>query len=86
MDGAKYWYNVQENLFQPSRGLGLTGRFTLQKDNDLKPYAKTTLGWFKGKQLSVFLWLCQDLNPMDNLSCDLKIALHQLNPFSMKEL
>ena len=51
--------------------------------------AKTTLEWFnKEKHLNGLEWSSQSpyLNPIENLWYDLKIAVHQRNPSSLKEL
>ena len=50
--------------------------------------AKATLEWFKGKHLNVLKWSSQspDLNPIENLWYDLKVAVHQQNPSNLKEL
>jgi hypothetical protein len=88
MDGDKYRVILEGNRFQSSRDLRLGWRFTLQQDNDPKHTAKTTLEWFKGKHLNVLEWPSQspDLNPIENLWYDLKIAVNQRNPSNMKEL
>ena len=88
MDGAKYGEILEGNLFQSSRDLRLGQRFTFQQDNDTKHTAMATLVWIKGKILNVLEWPSQspDLNPIENLRYDLKIAVHQRNPCNLKEL
>ena len=88
MDGVKYREILEGNLFQSSRDLRLGCRFTFQQDNDPKHTAKATLEWFKGKHLNVLERPSQspDLNPIENLWYDLKIAVHQRNPSNLKEL
>ena len=45
-------------------------------------------GGFMGEHLNVLEWPSQspDLNPIDNMWYDLKIAVHQWNPSDLKEL
>ena len=88
MDGTKYRETLEGHLFQSSRDLRLGRRFTFQQDNDPKQTIKATLEWFKGKHLNVLEWPSQnpDLNPIENLWYDLKIAVHQRNPSNLKEL
>ena len=77
MYGAKY-REIEGNLFQTSRDLRLGRRFTFQQDND--PKLKQNLSGFKGKHLNVLEWPSQslDLNPIENMWYDLKIAVHDL--------
>jgi hypothetical protein len=88
MDGAKYREILEGNLFQSFRDSRLGQRFTIQQDNDPKHTAKATLKWFKGKHLNVLEWPSQipDLDLIENLWYDLKIAIHQQNPSELKEL
>ena len=88
MDGTKYRENLEGNLFQFSRNLRLGWRFPFQQDNEPKHTAKATIERFKGKHLNVLEWPSQspDLNPIENLWYDLKIAVHQQHPFNLKEL
>ena len=63
-------------------------RFTFQQDNDTKNTAEARLECFKGKHLNVLEFPSQspEFNPIENLWCDLKIAVHQQNPSNLKEL
>ena len=79
MDGAKYRDILEQNLCQSACNLRLGRRFTFQQDDGPKHTAKAALEWFKGKHLNVLEWSCQspDLNPIENLWLDLKIAVHK---------
>jgi hypothetical protein len=52
MDGTKYRYILEGNLFQSSRDFRLGQRFPFQQDNDPKHTVKATLEWFKGKHVN----------------------------------
>ena len=88
MDGAKYQDILEQNLNQSVSDLRLGRRFTFQKDNDPKHTAEATLEWFRGKRINVLELPNQslDLNPIENLWSDLKIAVHKRKPSNLKEL
>ena len=69
---------LQENLLQSAKDLRLRRRVTFQQGNDPKHTAKATPEWLQNKDVKVFEWPNQspDLNPVENLWKDLKIAVH----------
>jgi transposase len=67
---------LDENLLQNTQDLRLGGRFTFQQDNNPKHTAKTMQEWLWNKSLNVLEGPSQspDLNPIEHLRRDLKIA------------
>uniref|UniRef100_A0A9J7YZD2 Tc1-like transposase DDE domain-containing protein n=1 Tax=Cyprinus carpio carpio TaxID=630221 RepID=A0A9J7YZD2_CYPCA len=58
-------------------------------DNDQKHTAKATKEWFKKKHIKVMEWPSHqspDLNPIEHLWRDLKMAVHQRLPSNLTEL
>ena len=88
MDGAKYRQILEENLLQSAKDLRLGRRFTFQQDNDPNHIAKATWERLKNKKVNVLEWPSQspDLNLIENLWQDLKIAVHQRSPSNLTEL
>ncbi|CAB1445178.1 unnamed protein product [Pleuronectes platessa] len=88
MDGAKYREILEENLMQSAKDLRLGRRFIFQQDNDPKHTARATKEWFGLKNVNVLKWPRQspDLNPIENLWQDLKIAVHRRSPSNLTEL
>ena len=90
MNGAKYSQILQENLLPSARKLKLGWKFTFQHDNDPKHTDKATLEWLRNQFIYIYVleWLSQspDLNPIEILWHDLKIAVHQLSLSNLTEL
>ena len=83
MNGAKYREILDENLLQSAQDLRLGQRFTFQQDNNPKHTAKTM--WLRHKSLNVLESPSQspDLNPIENLWRDLKIAVQRRSPSNL---
>ncbi|MBN3289203.1 TCB2 transposase, partial [Polypterus senegalus] len=88
MDGAKYRQILEENLLPSARKFRTSRMFTFQHDNNPKHTAKLTTQWLKEEKVNVLMWPSQssDLNHIENLWKDLKIADHQRSPFNVTEL
>ncbi len=88
MNAAKYRDILDENLLQSSQDLRLGRRFTFQQDNDPKHTAKITKEWLHNNSVTVLEWPSQspDLNPIEHLWRDLKMAVHQRLPSNLTEL
>ncbi len=88
MNAAKYRDILDENLLQSAQDLRLGRRFTFQQENDPKHTAKITKEWLHNNSVTVLEWPSQspDLNPIEHLWRDLKMAVHQRLPSNLTEL
>ncbi len=87
MNAAKYRDILDENLLQSAQDLRLGRKFTFQQDNDPKHTAKITKEWLHNNSVTVLEWPNQspDLNPIEHLWRDLKMAVHQRLPSNLTE-
>ncbi|KAG2464911.1 TCB2 transposase, partial [Polypterus senegalus] len=88
MNVAKYRDILDKNLLQSAKDLRLGRRFTFQQDNDPKHTTKITKEWLHNNSVTVLEWPSQspDLNPIEHLWRDLKMAVHQRLPSNLTEL
>jgi hypothetical protein len=79
---------VDENLLQSAQDIRLGQRFTFQQDNDPEHTAKAAQEWLWDTSLNVLEWSSQspDLNPIEHLWRDLKIAVQRHSPSNLTEL
>lgn len=74
----------KENIFQSTRNIRQTKRFTFQPDNDPRHTVRATLKWFKTKKLNVSELCNQSSRPQSNCEA-LKIAGHPQSLSSLTE-
>ena len=88
MNATKYIDILDKNLFQSVHNLRMGRRFTFQQANNPKHTAKITEEWFQNNSVNVVECLSQspDLNPIEHLWRNLKMAVHQRPPPNLTEL
>ncbi|KAG2466302.1 TC1A transposase, partial [Polypterus senegalus] len=88
MTAAMYRDILDENLLQSALDLRLGRRFICQQDNDPKHTAKISKEWLQDNSVNVLEWPSQspDLNPIEHLWRDLKMAVHRRFPSNLMEL
>ncbi|KAG2466467.1 TCB1 transposase, partial [Polypterus senegalus] len=87
MTAAMYRDILDENLLQSALDLRLGRQFIFQQDNDPKHTAKIKK-WLQDNSVNVLEWPSQspDLNPIEHLWGDLKMAVHRRFPSNLMEL
>lgn len=88
MNSVLYQRVLEENVRPSVRKLKLKRMWTMQHDNDPKHSSKSTKEWLKKKKLRVLEWPSQspDLNPIEMLWIDLKLAVHARHPSNITQL
>ena len=88
LNAAMYRDILEENLLQSTLELRLGRWFIFQQDNDPKHTAKISKNWLQDNSVNVLEWpsQSQDLNPIEHLWRDLKMAVHRRSPSNLMEL
>uniref|UniRef100_A0AAQ4RPP4 Tc1-like transposase DDE domain-containing protein n=1 Tax=Gasterosteus aculeatus aculeatus TaxID=481459 RepID=A0AAQ4RPP4_GASAC len=88
MNAAMYRDVLDGKMLQSALDLRLGRRFIFQQDNNPKHTAKITKEWLRDNSVNVLEWPSQspDLNPIEHLWRDLKMAVHRRSPSKLMEL
>ncbi|CAJ0933020.1 unnamed protein product [Ranitomeya imitator] len=89
MKSEDYQQILQHNVGPSVRKLGLPQRsWVFQQDNDPKHTSKNTRKWFERKHWRLLRWpaMSPDLNPIEPLWRDLKMAVWRRHPSNIRDL
>ncbi len=89
MKSGDYQKILAHNVGPSVRKLGLRQRsWVFQQDNDPKHTSKSTQKWLETKRWRILKWpsMSPDLNPIEHLWRDLKIAVARRHPSNLRDL
>ena len=88
MNAAMYRDILEENLLQSALDLRLGWQLIFQQDKDPKLTAKVLKDWLQNNSVNALEWPSQspDLNPIEHLWRDLKMAVQRHSPSNLTEL
>lgn len=88
MDSNQYQQILQNNVKESVQKLKLRRGWLFQQDNDPKHCSKSTKAFMEGQRFRVLEWPSQspDLNIIENVWHDLKVAVHARRPSNLTEL
>ncbi|CAJ0936373.1 unnamed protein product [Ranitomeya imitator] len=89
MKSEDYQHILQHNVGPSVRKLDLPQRsWVFQQDNDPKHTSKSTRKWFERKHWRLLRWpaMSPDLNPIEHLWRDLKMAVWRRHPSNIRDL
>ena len=77
--------SLHQNIpLKSAKDLRMGWTFTFQQDNEPKHTARATMKWFRSKHIHMLE--SPDLNQLENLWQDLKIAVHRHSPSNQTKL
>lgn len=89
MKSQDYQGILERNVLPSVRKLCLSRRsWVLQQDNDPKHTAKSTQEWIRTKHWTILKWpsMSPDLNPIEHLWKELKLAVWRRHPSNLRQL